>query len=467
MPDVVVIGGGVSGMTVGFELVEAGLDPAELGVLEAADRPGGHIRAERAEGYVVEAGPNGFLDNSPPTLELVERLGLTDRLLPSNDAAAIRYIFTRGKLRSVPKGPGGMLTSGLLTLPGVLRVFKEPFVKTGGDPEESVFDFAARRIGEEAAATLVDAMVSGVFAGDARQLELVAAFPKMAAMEAEHGSLVKAMIAIRKQRKRDAAGKGDATAAPQGGPSGPAGRLTSFIDGFEELPRALAARLGPSLRTSCPVNRLERTEHGWRVYFEGGEPIEARAVVLACPAPLAAQIAGGVDETLERELSAIRSTTVAVVATGYPIDRVGGAPEGFGFLVPRGQEVRILGCLWTSSIWNGRAPDDRVLLRTMVGGAHDPDSVELSDDELLAIVRGDLSRTMGIEAEPVFTRVFRHRLGISQYPPGHTARLGRIREILARYPGLFISGSSYGGIAVNHCVAEAPAVAAKVIVAGT
>jgi oxygen-dependent protoporphyrinogen oxidase len=461
MPEVVVIGGGVSGLAVGFELVEAGLEPERLAVLEAAERPGGHIWADRSEGYLVEAGPNGFLDNSPPTLELVRRLGLAERLLPSNDAASIRYIYTRGKLRTVPRGPGGLLTSGLLSLGGVLRVFREPFVRAGGGSEESVFEFAARRIGEEAAATLVDAMVSGVFAGDARQLELAAAFPKMAAMEAEHGGLVKAMIAIRKQRKRDAAA-GREGAPAQGGPSGPAGRLTSFVDGFEELPRALAEHLSASLRTGSPVDRLERAGNGWRIHTQPGGPIDARAVVLACPSPRAAEMVGGVDDGLRQELAAIGSTTIAVVATGYPIAGVGGAPPGFGFLVPRGQGVRILGCLWTSSIWKGRAPEDRVLLRTMVGGAHDPEAVDLADDVLLGIVREDLSKTMGLAADPEFTSVFRHRLGIPQYPPGHTARLGRIREILGRHPGLFVSGSSYGGISVNHCVAEAPEVARRV-----
>jgi oxygen-dependent protoporphyrinogen oxidase len=142
---------------------------------------------------------------------------------------------------------------------------------------------------------------------------------------------------------------------------------------------------------------------------------------------------------------------------------MGGPPRGFGFLVPRGQGVRILGCLWTSSIWNGRAPDDHVLLRTMIGGAHDPGAVDLADDELLAIVREDLSQTMGLTVEPVFFRAFRHRVGIPQYPPGHTARLARIDGILDRHPGLFVSGSSYGGISVNHCVAEAPEVARRVL----
>ncbi|HUT76176.1 MAG TPA: protoporphyrinogen oxidase, partial [Polyangia bacterium] len=317
MPEVVIVGGGVSGMAVGFELLERGLDPVELLVLEGAHRPGGHLRAERAEGFTVEAGPNGFLDNSPPTLALVERLGLGPRLLPSEESAAVRFLFARGRLRRVPAGPGGMLVSGLLPLPGILRIFAEPLIPRGGTSDETVFDFAARRIGRAAAAGLVDAMVSGVFAGDARQLELRAAFPRMAAMEADHGGLVKAMFALRKRRKREGA------ASAGGGPSGPSGRLTSFVDGFEELPRALAARLGASLRTGAPVDAVERRGNDWTVRLRGGEAIDASAVVLACAAPRSAGMLSALDPRLVEELAAIPLASIAVVATGYRADEAG------------------------------------------------------------------------------------------------------------------------------------------------
>jgi oxygen-dependent protoporphyrinogen oxidase len=459
MPEVVIVGGGVSGLAVGFELLESGLAPKQLMVLEGADRPGGHLRAERSEGFTVEAGPNGFLDNSPPTLELVDRLGLGPRLYPADESAAVRFLYTRGRLRRVPAGPGGMLVSGLLSLPGILRVFAEPLIPKGGSPEETVFDFAARRIGRAAAAGLVDAMVSGVFAGDARGLELRAAFPRMAAMEAEHGGLVKAMIALKRQRRREgAAGAG-------GGPSGPSGRLTSFADGFEELPLALAARLGPCLRTGAAAEAVERAGSGWTVRFAGVKTVEAGVVVLACAAPVAAAMLGGVDRRLGEELRAIPLAGIAVVATGYDAAEVGRDLSGFGFLAPRDQGLRSLGCLWDSSIWPTRAPEGRALLRTMVGGVRDPGAVDLPDDEILSIVAADLERAMGLSAAPVFTRVFRHREGIAQYPPGHTARLERIRGILAGLPGLLLSGSSYGGISVNACVAEAPVVAGRVLAA--
>jgi oxygen-dependent protoporphyrinogen oxidase len=450
MPRVVIVGGGVSGLSIAYELLERGVSPGELCVLEAADRPGGNIRSHREDGFLVEAGPNGFLDNSPPTLELVRRLGLGDRLLPSEAAAARRFIYRAGRLHLVPSGPLGLLRSGLLTLPGRLRIFREPFVPRDGHPEESVFDFAARRIGSEAARILVDSMVSGVFAGDARRLELRAAFPKMAEMEARYGSLVRAMMAMRRQRRAS------------GGPAGPGGRLTSFREGMEELIRALAHRLGASLMTGTAVRTLERVGAGYVVTLASGQRVEAPAVVLACPAPRAAGLVGGLDDALADLLSGIPTAPLVVVATAYRLEDLGEAPHGFGFLVPRGQGVRILGCLWSSSIWKGRAPEGMVLLRTMLGGAHDPDAVGLDDAELLAVVAEDLRRTMRLVAKPVRTWIWRHPLGIPQYVPGHTRRLDRIAARLASHPGLFLAGNSYRGISVNQCVAEAAQMAERI-----
>jgi len=463
MTRVAIVGGGISGLTVAFELLEAGLAREEVVVLESAPRAGGNIRTLEEDGFRIEAGPNGFLDNSPPTLDLVRRLGLEDRLLPSNAASAVRFIYARGKLRKVPKGPLGMLGSGLLPLGGRLRVFLEPFVRAGGTPEETVHEFAARRIGARAASTLVDAMVSGVFAGDARDLELAAPFPKMAAMEAEHGGLVKAMLALATQRKREARARGE-TPPKRGGPAGPGGHLTSFVDGFEELPRALADRLGDLVRTDCGVERISSAgSGGFTLELAAGAPVEAQAVVLACPAVRAAGLVEDLDGKLAATLAEIESSTIAVVATGYRLADLDGPPPGFGFLVPRGEGPRILGCLWTSSIWRGRAPDSRVLLRTMVGGAHDLEAVELPEEELESIVARDLEQCMGLTATPFFRRIFRYRSGIAQYRRGHGARLARIDERLAAHRGLLVSGSSYGGISVNHCIAEAPEVSRQVL----
>ena len=307
-------------------------------------------------------------------------------------------------------------------------------------------------------------MVSGVYAGDSRLLSLGATFPKMGRMEREHGSLFRALLA-----RRRAARAGGPSAKP-GGPAGPGGRLTSFRDGLQELTDALAGALGPQLRTGCPVQAVsDMGRRGLRVHLAEGAPLEADVVILACPAWSASKIVRAMDPDLAAVLDEIPSAPLAVAHLGYHRGALGDPPRGFGFLVPRGQGPRILGSLWISSIFDGRAPEGRVLMTAMVGGAHDPEAVDLSDAELIRVVREDLSRVMGIIAAPYFTRVMRHPRGIPQYTLGHLERLGRIRYRLERHPGLLVAGNSYAGISVNACIEEAPSIAAAALqrIAGT
>jgi oxygen-dependent protoporphyrinogen oxidase len=446
---VVIVGAGISGLSIACELLEAGLDRNDLLLLEAAPRAGGNIATSRENGLTIEHGPNGFLDNAPATLHLVERTGLGSALLTSNRSAARRFIYRGKRLRCIETSPLKFLTEGVLPLSAALRVAMEPMVKKGGCPTESVYDFAARRIGRGAADILVDAMVSGVFAGNSRELELASAFPKMVAMESRYGSLVKAMIA----RKRMGAGGG--------GPAGPAGVLTSFVDGMQTLPDALAALQKDRLITDCPVQSVQHTSGGWMVSAANRPPVEADAVVLACPAYAASQILSGLDPSMQNELGDIAYPPVTVVATAF--DNLPEKPDGFGFLVPRGQGLHILGSLWTSSIWQHRTPEGTTLLRTMVGGAHDPGSAELDDTAVLGLVLRDLKAAMGVTGDPTGVRIFRYDRAIAQYRPGHRARMQQLRRRLDRYPGLFLAGSAYDGISVNHCVEEATRVAAQVM----
>ena len=457
---VVVVGGGISGLTVAHELerrsARRGLD-LRLDCLEACTLPGGNIRTERTDGFVCEWGPTGFLDNAPATLALARRVGLGDRLLPAGPQAENRFIYRNGKLRRVPTTPGAFLSSSILSPWGKLRLLAEPFGgRAPADSDESVHDFAARRIGGQAAAILVDAMVSGVYAGDAARLSLQATFPKMHEMESKHGSLFRAMLAKRKEAR---AGGGKA-----GGPAGPGGRLTSFRSGLQEIIDALAASLGERLRTGCPAQAVsDLGDRGFRVHLAEGAPIETDAVVLAVPAWKAADTLRELEPPLAGVLDQIPSAPVAVVHCGFSGGALGTEPEGFGFLVPRGQGPRILGSLWISSIFTGRAPDGRVLMTTMIGGAHDPGALELDDEALVRIVRRDLGRVMDVVANPYFVKVMRHPRGIPQYTIGHPERLDRIDVHLREHPGLWLSGNSYRGISVNACVEEAPRVADEVL----
>lgn len=461
MTRVVVAGGGIAGLSLAFALGRQLPGPDEVLVLEGGPRPGGNIRTDSIDGYLCEWGPNGFLDNVPETFALVSAVGLHHRLVRSSDSARRRFIYRTGRLHEVPAGPGAFLTSGLLSRRGKLRIACEPFAAGPPDGDETIYGFAARRIGREAADALVDPMVSGVFAGNARELSLRACFPKMADMEAQYGGLFRALIAKIRERRRGVSHHG--TQQPMGAPTG---ALTSFVGGTQDLIDALARQLGPALRLETSVTGVAPTAGGWQVQTSRGENLETSVLALATPAGVSADLLGSVDPALARTLRAIRSAPLAVVCAGYPeadVTRTRGPLDGFGFLVPRGEGLRILGALWDSSIYPGRAPGGRVLIRAIMGGAHDPSVLALSDDELLETVKSDLRRAMNLAIEPSFVRIFRHPLGIPQYTVGHLDRLAEIDSRLAAWPGLFLAGNAYRGPSINACIADADRLAASAL----
>ncbi len=452
MPRVAIVGAGIAGLACAHRLAAAP-GGSDVVVLEASDRAGGHLRTERIDGFLCEWGPNGFLDNAPDTLALVDTLGLGAEVVPSQDQARRRFVFRDGRLRLLPGSPAAFLTSDVLSFGAKLRIAREPFAPPRPDGDETIHAFAARRLGREAADILVDPMVSGIFAGDARQLSLRAAFPKMWELEDQHGGLFRALLA-RRRRVR-------ASGAPVGSPLG---RLTSFANGIETLPKALAARLGSRLRLGSPVSSLTRaagTAAAWTIALGSGESLTADHVVIAVPPPAASALLGPLDATLAGTLATIPLAPLVVVALGFDRAALGHPLDGFGFLVPRGQGVRILGALWESSVYPGRAASGHALIRVMTGGAHDPSVADLTDDQLLGLVRGDLLTTMGIRAEPGMVRIIRHRNAIPQYTVGHLDRLARIDAALMRLPGLHLTGHGYRGVGINAAIADAVSLAAR------
>jgi protoporphyrinogen/coproporphyrinogen III oxidase len=302
---------------------------------------------------------------------------------------------------------------------------------------------------------MVGAMVSGIFAGDAGALSLRACFPKMWEMETAHGSLVRALIARRSSRKA-----GDA-------PGMPTGRLTSFANGMTELPDALARALAPAVRCGVDVHGVGRAGRDDVYHLATSQgTIEADAVVLAGPAAHSAPIVRPLDQMLASVLAEIPSAPIAVVCLGFDaaaVDAYRGRFDAFGFLVPRGEGIRILGALFESTIYPGRAPLGKILLRVMVGGALDPDAADLDDESLVRLVRDDLRRTMSLRGTPEFTRIVRHRRGIPQYTIGHLSRMARIDGLLASHPGLFVAGNSYRGVSLNACVSDANQLADRAV----
>ena len=442
-----VCGGGISGLALAFLARARGV--ADVVVLEAADRPGGKIQTEWRDGFCCEWGPQGFLDNVPEMLALVSQLGLDGELLRADGAAGDRFIARNGLLRKVPLSPPAFLSSDVLSLPGRLRVLLEPLQRRG-EEEESVFTFAARRIGREAAEVLVDAMVTGVYAGDPAQLSLPATFPKMRAMEREYGSLVRAMLARRK--------------SGGGGPAGPGGTLTTLRQGMQQLTDALASALGPAVRLNAAVAAVARGPQGFSVRLADGSELAARQVAVAVPPGAAAQaLAPLLPAAAVAALQGIPYAKVAVVMTGYRAQRPFAHPtRGFGFLVPGRERRRILGSIFCDATFPAQAPAGATLLRTLLGGARDPGALDLPDGEMLALVRRELDHFLGGDPAPDFVRIIRHDYGIPQYTLGHLARLDEIERAAAAVPGLHLLGNGFHGIAANACVVEAAKAAAAV-----
>ena len=459
---IVIVGGGIAGLSVAWAVRRR--DPsADVVVLERGPRAGGNVRTEYADGYTCECGPDGFLDSAAATLRLAREVGLEWRLLPSNDAAKRRYIFLKGRLHEVPGSPAAFLRSSLLSVRGKARVAWEPFARPQPEEDESIYDFATRRIGSEAASALIDSLISGIFAGDAHALSLRACAPKIWQLENDHGGLLRARLATWRRHRRNEA------------PNASAGRLTSFVGGMTELTDTLTRSLDRAVRTATPALRLRKgcgtdgcrsaaAARGYTVETQAGS-IRADAVVLAGLASESAALMRPFDPTIASLLDGIPTAPLAVLCLGYDAAAVGTccALDGFGFLVPRSERIRILCALWETSIYSHRAPAGKALLRVMIGGACDRDVVSLSDEALIGIARRDLARTMRLSIAPEFVKIIRHSRGIPQYVKGHLARLRRIDASLQAHARLYLAGQSYRGGSITACIADADRVAASVL----
>lgn len=452
MVRVVVIGGGISGLASAWRIGEAARaaqEKVEILLLEADPQLGGKIQSDRHGEWIVETGPNGWLDSKPATGKLVEDLGIGDKVIPADNAAKIRFLFVDGRLKQLPTSPPAFMTSSVLPIGGRLRILLEPFCKKG-PADETLADFGRRRLGQHAVDRLLDPFVSGIFAGDVEKLSVTAAFPAVKTLELEYGGLIKGMRARAKERRKTGTkAKGTAT--------GPGGHLHSLTGGLVTLIEALGERLDADMRTGTEVQAVTAREGGGFDVRVAGETINADVVVSATPAAATIGYLKDLDASICDALTATPYASVAVVATGFRRDEIGCELGGFGYLIPSLEKRRILGSLWTSSIYPGqRAPADHVLLRTLVGGARHPELAALPDDEMIALVRDELAATMGLRwHEPSHLRIFRWPEAIPQYMVGHTARMAQIEERLTQHPGLFLTGNHLYGVGINDCAGDA------------
>jgi oxygen-dependent protoporphyrinogen oxidase len=444
MLDTVVIGAGISGLVAAYRLKRA-----ERGVLllEAADAPGGAIRTERVDDFLVERGPNSIRMTEEIEV-LAADLGITDEAV-AGDPRAPRYIFKDGRLVPAPAGLGKFMRTPLLSARAKLRVLAEPLVRRPRhDREETIAEFVTRRLGREIHDVFVSAFVSGIYAGDTTRLSAEAVFPKLVALEREHGGIARGAIASLRRRR---------------GPSEPRPKrrpvtVSSFEGGLGRLPEALAAALGEDLRMGMPVRSVDRRGEHFAVSFPGGE-VEARRVYVAAPANEAALLLEGISPALAGLLREVEYTPLTSVALAYPLGRVKGPADGFGFLAPRTSGMRTLGAIFTSSLFEGRAPEGWVSFTCFIGGTTDPEAIDLSDEELVGQAASDLGRTVGATGEPRVLALTRWRRAIPQYTLGHGGRVAAMEEEAARV-GVRLFGNYLHGVSVGDCVAAASKIGA-------
>ena len=413
MPDVTIIGAGISGLSCAWTLKQLGIDAT---ILEATPRAGGVIRTEKIGGYLVEAGPNSF-QAAAPALQLVEELGLWDDLLPPAPHAP-RFIYWDGKLRKFPFGP--------LTFSGILRLLREPFIRSKSSGDESVRDFFVRRLGRQAHDRLVAPALTGIYAGKTDNLSMVAVFPKIVEMESEHGSLTRAFLSTLRRRGKPA------------GPSRPKpkGAVFSFPDGVGALPKRLAEQLSIQYNVAdAPI---------------GNTPV----TVVAAPAYRAADLLQHRQRELAALLKKIQYAPMVTAAVTVGDDSLNQPLQGFGFLAPRNQGLHMLGSLFSSALFPDRAPQGQQLLTCFLGGMFEPDAIDWPDARVWEIICTEIKTALHTSEMPKPVALFRQPHAIPQYNVGHEGWVIAVKEELKKTPGLFITANYLEGVSVPACIEQ-------------
>lgn len=445
--DAVVVGAGITGLVAAWRLQAGG---ARVAVLEAAARPGGAIGSRREEGVLVEAGPNSMLETTPRIGEIVRECGLEGERVEPGPEAKKRYILRGGRLQPVPTSPGAFLGTGLFSWGAKLALVREPFVgRRHAQGEETVAQFVRRRLGSEFLDYAINPFVSGVYAGDPEKLAVAAAFPKLVELEARYGGLIRGQILGARERRRTAE-KSKNTAS-----------MMSFRSGMQAMTDALAARLD-GLALGAAALGLERVAGGFRVTTTDGRTFAAPDVIVAVPAYAAKALVAPLAPDAAQALGEMIYPPVASVVSAYRREDVGHPLDGFGFLVPEKERRKILGTIFSSTLFPGRGPDGMVVLTTFVGGMRQPELARAADEEIAALAQAENAALLGAAPRAALARVTRWAQAIPQYSLGHLARVARTEAAEAALPGLHFAANWRGGISVGDCVKSGFAVAERI-----
>ncbi|HJT89989.1 MAG TPA: protoporphyrinogen oxidase [Bryobacteraceae bacterium] len=444
MPRVVIIGGGISGLSTAYYLKQRGLRAT---LIEARPRLGGVIDTEQVDGCTIEAGPDSFLSAKPAALELIRELGLAGEVIGSNDYSRKTYIWKRGRLMALPEGLMMMvptkitplLTTPLLSWGTKLRMGLELLRAPKPRPEdESVAEFVEEHYGAEAVDYLAEPLLSGIYGGDPRDLSVTSVLPRFVTLSRQYGSLTRGVLA---ERARHA-----------GNHSDPAPLFRTLKNGLGQMIGALSAAIQDGVQVrQGRAQAVEKQGDGFRIRVEG-DWLEAGHVVLACEAHSASGLAGGLDGRLAELLGGIPYSSSMTAALGFDAADFAHPPEGHGFLVPKKERRRLVACTWVGMKFPYRVPEGKIVARCFLGGMGDAGVLGEPDEAVATTVLDELRHIAGFRAQPKFTRIFRWPRSMAQYTVGHPARVREIVERAAAIPGLHLAGNAYEGIGIPDCI---------------
>ena len=438
-----VIGGGISGLVCAYALQKAGI---EVLLVEASPRAGGVIHSIARDGFLLELGPQSF-SCTAQLRALCADLGIADQLLEAPPKAP-RYVLVNGALRHVPLSRPAFFLSPLINGSTKWALARDVFGKsTPPNSDESVAAFTRRKFSDQLLDRLVGPFVSGVYAGDPEKLSIRSAFPSVYEAEKAAGSIVRGMLKMAKTKK-----------GPRESPT-----LNAFRDGNETLARTIANKLGSTILLQTNVTSIGRQSGGeFEVHLEGNsskDSVLAKSVIIATPTDVTGRLLSLLDSSFESLLTSVEYAAVAVVSLGYRKSDVGHSLDGFGFLVPRSAGLRVLGTVWNSSLFPGRAPDGHVLHTTFVGGSTDSSAAKLRPEELTSLVHREIAPLLSIKNAPAFSNVTILPRALPQYNLGHADRLASVAKNLLRFPGIFLAGNYLRGPSIGSCVEQALTVA--------
>ena len=461
-PRIIIVGGGITGLAAAHQLT-ALLPGAGIVVIERDPRLGGKILTERADGFLIEGGPDSFLATKPRGVGLCRELGIGDQLVGTNQATRGAFVFRKGALHPLPEGLTGlvptrlgpMVRSRLFSPLGKARMALDfTLPARQDDSDETLAAFVSRRLGTEVYERLVEPLMAGIYAGDGRALSLAATFPQLRDAERRHGGLIRGVLAARRGAP--------ASPTPLAGGAKPSPFLTPS-GGLGALVDALIAHLttaGVRIATGRAVTSIAPDANGGHLLIFGdGERLVADAVILATPAHATAALLVDWHPAVAATLRAIPHVSTATISLAYPVRDVPRPLAGHGYVIPRVENRPALACTWTSAKWHGRAPDGVALLRVFVGRAGQEDPLSRSDDALVELARTEIRDTLGIVAPPTLRRVHRWPLGMPQYTLGHLDRVAAIETALRAHPGLVVAGHSYRGVGIPDCIRSGEAAA--------